>query len=193
MAIDKEIIKILDEFILKLSEDTRESLQSKLDERANKHGGKKVKSRLWASIKPNVAVFKGGKIVSTLTMNDYWDVVNDGRRASNVSEEGQSKIADWSATRGLAEKIRITDLEARKEKQSLSKRKGKLKSLKKMPFDRAKKAAGFLVARSLQKKDLEPTNFLDEVIEDGRIEQLKEDIATVFKKDVMIDIRKTIR
>ena len=62
-----------------------------------------------------------------------------------------------------------------------------------MPFDRAKKAAGFLVARSLKKKRLEPTHFFDEVIEDGRIEKLKEDIATVFKTDVLIDIRKTIR
>jgi len=193
MAVDKEIIKILDEFNLKLAEDTRNSLQTKLDERAAKYNGKRVKSRLWASVKPISSVFIGGKITMKLTMNDYWDVVNDGRKPSNVSEEGQNKIAEWSDTRGFAEKIRITDLEARKQRQSLSERKGKLKTLKKMPFDRAKKAAGFLVARSLKKKRLEPTHFFDEIIEDGRIDKLKEDIATVFKTDVLIEIRKTIR
>jgi len=197
MAVDKDIIKLLDEFNKKLVDDTRVSLQAKLDERAAEHKGKKVKSRLWASVYGAPAIYQNGKITMKLEMNDYWDVVNDGRKPSNVSEEGQNKIAEWSDTRGFAEKIRISDLAQRKkdqqERQSLSERKGKLKTLKKMPFDRAKKVAGFLVARSLKKKRLEPTHFFDEVIEDGRIEKLKEDIATVFKTDVLIDIRKTIR
>ena len=189
MAVDKEIIKILDEFNLKLAEDTRISLQTKLDERAAKHNGKRVKSRLWASVKPVATVFNNGSLKMKLTMNDYWSVVNDGRKASDVSDEGQSKIADWSATRGLAEKIRITDLEARKQRQSLSERKGKLKTLKKMPFERAKKAAGYLVARSLKNKALEPTHFFDEVINDGRLEKLSEDITKIFRTEILIEIR----
>ena len=192
MAIDKEIIALLDDFNLKLQKDTRDSLQKELDARAAKHGGKKVKSRLWASVQPIPAIFRNGKIIAKLTMNDYWDVVNDGRKASGVSADGQKKIAEWSSTRGLAEKIRITDLEARKKKQSLSERKN-LKTLSKMPFDRAKKAAGYLVARSLKKKALEPTHFFDNVVNDGRIEKLKEDISKIFKAEVLIDIRKTIR
>ena len=123
-------------------------------------------------------------------MNDYWAVVNDGRDANNVSEEGQEKIAEWSATRGLAEKIRISDLEQRKQRQSLSERKN-LKTLKKMPFDRAKKAAGYLVARSLQKKSLEPTHFFDEVINDGRLQELEDSIAKILKAEVLIDIRQS--
>lgn len=196
MAIDKEIIKILNDFNLQLVDDTRNSLQDKLDERASRYGGKKIRSRLWASVKAPPAIYQNGKVSSKLVMNDYWDVVNDGRRASSVSYEGigngQDKIAEWSATRGLAEKIRISDLQARKQKQSLSERKG-LKTLKKMPFERAKKAAGYLVARSLEKKKLEPTYFFDEVIEDGRMDKLKEDIAIAFKKDVLIEVRKEIK
>lgn len=198
MAVDKEIIKILDEFNLKLAEDTRNSLQTKLDKRAEEtlakskykdKSFKRVKSRLWASIKPVATVFNNGSLKMKLTMNDYWSVVNDGRKASDVSEEGQSKIVDWSATRGLAEKIRITDLEARKQRQSLSERKGKLKTLKKMPFERAKKAAGYLVARSLKNKALEPTHFFDEVINDGRLEKLSEDITKIFRTEILIEIR----
>lgn len=190
MAIDKEIIDLLDAFNLKLVEDTRNSLQSKLDERANKYQGKKVKSRLWASVAAPPAIFKNGTITTKLTMNDYWAVVNDGREANNVSEEGQEKIAEWSATRGLAEKIRISDLEQRKQRQSLSERKN-LKTLKKMPFDRAKKAAGYLVARSLQKRSLDPTHFFDEVINDGRLQELEDSIAKILKAEVLIDIRQS--
>ena len=190
MAIDKEIIDLLDAFNLKLVEDTRNSLQDKLDQRAAKYQGKKVRSRLWASVYGAPSVFKNGSVTTTLTMNDYWAVVNDGRDANNVSSEGQDKIAEWSATRGLAEKIRITDLEQRKQRQSLSERKN-LKTLKKMPFDRAKKAAGYLVARSLQKKSLEPTHFFDEVINDGRLQELEEGIAKILATEVLIDIRQS--
>lgn len=190
MAIDKEIIDLLDAFNLKLVEDTRNSLQDKLDQRAAKYQGKKVRSRLWASVYGAPAVFKNGNVTTTLTMNDYWAVVNDGREANNVSEEGQDKIAEWSATRGLAEKIRVSDLEQRKQRQSLSERKN-LKTLKKMPFDRAKKAAGYLVARSLQKKSLEPTHFFDEVINDGRLQELEEGIAKILATEVLIDIRQS--
>lgn len=189
MGLNEKIKELLDEFNEKLVIDTRSSLQNKLDERANKHNGKKVKSRLWASVAAPPAIFDKGMIKAKLTMNDYWEVVNDGRKASNVSEEGQSKIAEWSATRGLAEKIRISDLEKRKEKQKLSERKN-LKTLKKMPFDRAKKAAGFLVARSLQKKSLEPTHFFDEVINDGRLKELEEKLSEILKSELIINISK---
>lgn len=189
MAVDKELIALLDDFGLKLTKDTKSSLKKKLDERASRHQGRKVTSRLEASAMALPTKFVNGSVVFTFVMNDYWEVVDKGRKASSVSKEGQNKIAEWSATRGLAEKIRITDLQVRKEKQGLSKRKGKLKTLKKMPFERAKKAAGFLVARSLKNKSLEPTNFFTEVINDGRIDELRIKISELIKSDVIINIQ----
>ena len=193
MAIDKELIKLLNEFGINLTVNTKSSLRTKLNERAEKHKGKKVTSRLEASALALPTKFENGSLIFRFQMNDYWDVVNSGRKASGVSEDGQDKIAEWSATRGLTEKIRLTDLEVRKEKQSLSKRKVKLKALKKMPFERAKKAAGFLVARSLKNKSLEPTHFFDEVIKDGRIEELKERIAKLLKTEVIIEIQQVTK
>lgn len=191
MAIDKQLIALLNEFGIKLTTDTKSSLRTRLDERAAKHKGRKRISRLEASALALPTKYVNGALVFQFKMNNYWDVVNSGRKASGVSEEGQAKIAEWSATSGLAEKIRISDLEARKGKQSLSERKGKLKTLKKMPFDRAKKAAGFLVARSLKNKSLEPTHFFDEVIKDGRIEELRQRIEEIIKAEVIIDIRQS--
>lgn len=187
MALVDKITDLLDEFGVKLNDDTRKSLKDALDARAEKNKGRKRTSRLEASVKP-IVESKGSSIKLTLNMNDYWAVVNDGRSPNNVSEEGQEKLADWSATSGLAEKIRITDLEERKTRQSLSKRKGKLKSLKKMPFERAKKAAGFLVARSLQKKAIEPTHFFDNVINDGRVKELEDALTELIKTDITIEI-----
>lgn len=188
MALNDEIRKVLSEFGLKLTIDTKQSLKQKLDARASKYGGRKRTSRLEASMDNQPPItYKGGVLTFRFVMNDYWDIVDGGRKASNVSEDGQKKIADWSALSGLAEKIRVSDLEVRKQKQSLSKRKG-LKTLKKMPFDRAKKAAGYLVARSLKKKSLEPTNFFTDVINDGRLDELKERLKELVKSEIKIEI-----
>ena len=188
MALNDEIRKVLSEFGLKLTIDTKQSLKQKLDARASKYGGRKRTSRLEASAKALPVTYQGGVLTLKFEMNDYWDIVDGGRKASNVSEDGQKKIADWSALSGLAEKIRISDLEARKKKQSESLSKRKLKTLKKMPFDRAKKAAGFLVARSLKKKSLEPTHFFTDVINDGRLEELKERLKELVKSEIKIEI-----
>lgn len=188
MALVDKIKDLLDEFGKALNDDTRSSLKKALDDRAAKHKGRKRTSRLEASVKPIVS-FSDDTIKFTLNMNDYWAVVNDGRSPNSVSAEGQKKIAEWSAVSGFAEKIRLTDLEQRKQKQSLSKRKGKLKKLQKMSFDKAKKAAGFLVARSLKNKSIEATHFFDEVINDGRIEKLQSEITELVKDDIIIEIR----
>ena len=188
MALVDKIKDLLDEFGKALNDDTRSSLKKALDDRAAKHKGRKRKSRLEASVKPIVS-FSDDTIKFTLNMNDYWAVVNDGRSPNSVSAEGQKKIAEWSAVSGFAENIRISDLEQRKKKQSLSERKGKLKKLQKMSFDKAKKTAGFLVARSLKNKSIEATNFFDEVIKDGRIEKLQSEITELVKDDIIIEIR----
>ncbi len=188
MALVDKIKDLLDEFGKALNDDTRSSLKKALDDRAAKHKGRKRTSRLEASVKPIVS-FSNDTIKFTLNMNDYWAVVNDGRSPNSVSAEGQKKIAEWSAVSGFAEKIRLTDLEQRKQKQSLSKRKGKLKKLQKMSFDKAKKTAGFLVARSLKNKSIEATHFFDEVINDGRIEKLQSEITELVKDDIIIEIR----
>lgn len=202
MAIDKKIIEVLNAFNRKLNDDTRLSLKTKLHERAVKTLAKSkfkdksikdVQSRLQASIKPIPAVYENGGIVVRLYMNDYWEVVDKGRKAASVSSEGQSKLQDWSSTRGVAEKIRISDLEKRKEKQSKSERKGKLKTLKKMPFDRAKKAAAFLIARKLKSNKLEPTYFFDEIKNDGRIQKLEQDLAEIMQTEIIVDIQSGIK
>jgi hypothetical protein len=190
MAISNDIEKVLSEFSKHLVDDTRSSLQKKLDERAARYGSKKkITSRLWTSVNAPIT-YENGNIILRLQMNDYWEVVDKGRKASGVSAEGQAKIAQWSDTRGVAEKIRIADLATRQKKQGASKRKAGLKKLKKMPFEKAKKAAGFLIARSLKKKNLEPTNFFSEVIKDGRVDELYSALTEIFSTDINIEISK---
>ena len=192
MNVASKIDKILSEFGIKVVTDSRTNLKKKLDERAFSAKGKSVdKSRLSASIDSKVSYSSGG-IKLKIIMNDYWDIVDGGRRASSVSEDGKLSIQKWANTRGFTEKIRLSDLKKRKEKQSKSKTKRKKKVLKKMDFDKASKVAAFLIARSLEKKQLEPTNFFTEVIKDGRLKELKEKLSELIKTDIIIEIKDVI-
>lgn len=192
MALSDELYDVLSKFGIKIVDDTRNNLQKKLDARAAKHGGKSVQSRLGASIKSEVG-YKEGGIVLNISMNDYWVFVDKGRNAGPVSEDGQNKIKEWSKSRGVAEKIREAEKNKRIELQNKRKAKNKnrknWKTIKKMPFERAAKSAAFLIARKLKNKSLEPTNFFSEVIKDGRIDDLKKELAELIKTDVIINIK----
>ncbi len=197
MAIDKEILALLNDFNTKLKDDTQLSLKNKLNERAAKNKGKSVQSRLFASVKALPATFDSNGVTIKLVMNDYWVFVNEGRNPGNVSAEGQSKLAEWSDTRGFAEKIRIKDFDLRTKIQNEAKAKNanrkKWTKLKKMPFDKAKKAAAFLIARKLKSKKLEPTYFFDEVIKDGRVEKLQKDLAEIMETEIIVDIQQATK
>lgn len=188
MALSDELYDVLSKFGIKIVNDSRSSLKKKLDARAAKYSGKSVQSRLGASIKSEVG-YKEGGIVLNIKMNDYWKFVDKGRNAGPVSESGQEKIKDWAKTRGVAEKIRISDLNLRLVKQKENKTDRKKKKLTKMPFERAAKSAAFLIARKLKNKSLEPTNFFTEVIKDGRLDDLKKELAELIKTDVIINIK----
>ena len=188
MSVSKDIEKVLSDFGIHIVTDSRSNLKKKLDERAAKHNGKSVQSRLSASIVSKVSYNTGG-IKLTINMNDYWDIVEGGRKPAPVSREGQVSIQKWAQTRGFAEKIRLTDLKRRQDLQSKNKTKRKKKVLKKMDFNKASKIAAFLVSRSLKNKKLEPTHFFSEVIRDGRVEELKQKLSALIKTEIIINIR----
>jgi hypothetical protein len=191
MAIDKEIIALLDDFNLKLQKDTRDSLQKELDARASKHGGRKVKSRLWASVQPVPAIFRNGKILAKLTMNDYWEAVNDGRTETKNGGDGslRKNLEKWIVSRSI--KVEVSKRSQAKAKD-LKNRKIR-KSYKEQTREQVIKQMAYAMAKNIHKNGIPPTHFFDNVVNDGRIEKLKEDISKIFKAEVLIEIRKTIR
>ena len=58
-----------------------------------------------------------------------------------------------------------------------------------MKFSEAVKAMDFLVRRKLKDKGYWGIHFFDEVVNDGRQEQLTKDIAAAMKKDIEIIIK----
>jgi hypothetical protein len=183
MAIDKEIKDLLNEFGDKLLNDLRKSLKDKQRDRA-------LISNLDRSIDPSTKFADGG-LVFTLKMNDYWDAVNSGRSPTSGSGDGALKrnLIRWVKTR----KLKVVISKRRESKAKSLKDKKEKKAYKQETFDQAVERVAYLVARKIHKKGYEGNHFFDEVIKDGRIDKLKEDIAKLINTEVTIDIQQAVK
>lgn len=180
MALNDDIKNILADFGDKLVTDLRENLLRKEN--------RPTKSKLSASIKYNDTVFKNGSYVMSISINDYYKYVDQGRGAGPVSQSGQKNIGEWGASRGYIGEFQKKNLQQRLEQQAKNKTNRKKKPLKKLAFDKARKQFIFLVARKLKQKGYKGNNFFGEVFDDGRVETLTQTLTQLLSKNVAIEI-----
>ena len=189
-----EVEKILEAFGTKVVEDLRKSLSDKLQARAARYQSKynsgstnPGESALGASIKYRIVDSSEGIKLNVL-LNDYWEAVDTGRKAAGVLKE--AKIDKWIKKRNIISSFQKSNLEDRIENQNRrNKTNRETKVLKKLTFAEAVKAMDFLVRRKLQNTGYEGIHFFNEVMEDGRQQQLTKDIAAAMKKDIEIIIK----
>lgn len=175
-----EVDDIIQSFGVRLVSDLRQSLVKK---KVTFGGG--GESRLSAKIRYTVTRTAEGFVFS-LVMPEYGDILDKGRRPGKVSKEGRAEIEDWAARKGIIGKFQTSNLQTRQDKQAKG---NKRKSLKKLPFQKAKKAIGFLIARKVTKKGYKGNQFLTEVLNDGRIDRFKQDLANALKKEITFNIQ----
>ena len=188
-----EVEIILEAFGTKVVEDLRKILSEKLKARAAKYQSKYNSgssnpgdSALSASIKYRILDSSEG-IKLNVYLNDYWEAVDTGRKAAGVLKE--AKIDKWIKKRNIISSFQKSNLAYRLERQTKNKTKRVKKVLTKLSFADALEAMDFLVRRKLQNKGYEGIHFFNEVMEDGRQQQLTKDIALAMKKDIEIIIK----
>ena len=188
-----EVEIILEAFGTKVVEDLRKSLSDKLQARAASYKSKynsgstnPGESALGASIKYRIVDSSDG-IKLNVYLNDYWEAVDTGRKAAGVLKE--AKIDKWIKKRNIISSFQKSNLAYRLERQTKNKTKRVKKVLTKLSFADALEAMDFLVRRKLQNKGYEGIHFFNEVMEDGRQQQLTKDIAAAMKKDIEIIIK----
>lgn len=187
MTTSDKIVAILTEFGMNTVPDLQRSLKSKLMAKSSKYGTRRNSSSDLANSIKFTFPKSSGSISFVISMNEYGEAIDSGRKASGVSSEGQNSLMDWAKKQGVAEKLRKKDLETRLGRQSKSKRSNK-KQLKKMPFERAAKSIAFLVARKLKKKGFEGNHFFSEIIRDGRVDELSAKLKEVIKSEIRIEV-----
>ena len=183
MAIDNEIKDLLNDFGKQLVTDIQKSLKSKQKDQS-------LNSRLSTSIKPETT-FESGGITFKLKMNDYWDAVNSGRSETRNSGDGalRRNLINWIKTRKL--KVEISK---RKTAKATTLKNKKIKKVyKKQTYETAVENLAFVIARKIHKDGYEGNHFFDEVINDGRTEKLKKNIAELIETDVIVNIQQATK
>lgn len=113
-------------------------------------------SELAGSIEVNL---RGGK--QELLMFDYWEIVDQGRRPGNVSDEGYEKIKRWVNRKGerkLAARFKITEKDLKKRIEAIA----------------------TIVRRKVQNKGYEGVFFVDEAITQAFVDELGNKEAEVI-------------
>jgi hypothetical protein len=186
---------ILEDFGEKLVNDLRAALK------ANNVGYGGQDSKLAAKIRFRV-IPKDNSISFQLLMPYYGEFVDRGRGSGPVSKKGIEKIGEWARAKNLVGKYQDKELQERIERQNQSKQKAKSfskqgkrdravrkwKTLKKMPFNRAKKQLAFAIASKIRAKGYEGNNFFTDTINDGRLDILATDLKDYGLENFKFDI-----
>lgn len=186
---------LINDFGKKLVTDLRSSLNSKV----NFVGG--GDSKLSGKIRYNIRTTANG-IVFELIMPGYGKILNDGRAPGHgpnkggngkVSKKGQEGIGVWGQRKGYIKSFINKDLERRKKLQAEAKDRNNLrkyKTLKPLTFQKGTDAFAFVVSRTLKEKGYEGNQFIDEVLDDGRLDLIKVAIASELKRNVIVEIQR---
>ena len=186
---------ILEDFGEKLVNDLRAALKAK----NVGYGGQD--SKLAAKIRFRV-IPKDNSISFQLLMPDYGEFVDRGRGSGPVSKKGIEKIGEWARAKNIVGQFQEKEFQQRIKKQNESKQKAKSfskqgkrdravrkwKTLKKMPFNRAKKQLAFAIASKIRAKGYEGKNFFTDTINDGRLDTLATDLKDYGLDNFKFDI-----
>lgn len=180
--------RVVDLFMVKLVKDTKKSLSDKEKLKAAKYGRSvNGNSRLWGTIRAERKQVGETDVTYSLHMEDYYYWVDKGRKKGGVSKEGQSNIANWIKKNNLNPVKVIQDMRMKAAEKA-----GKKYDGKKPSFNDATKQLTYIVARGIKKKGFEPNHFYSDVINDGRLEKLKNDYAAAVGKDLILDMKNII-
>lgn len=187
--LENKIINVLSRW----GRDLVNDMKAEIDRVVTHNGGQT--SKLSGSVNYKV-INRGGVISYQLTMNRYWEVVEKGRGAGKKAPPSKAIKEFIKQTDGLTSNIDkiLLDISVRHKGRSLRKKKSAItgRGLKGMSFDKKLDSLSFMIARSIGRKGIKPKPFYDKVINDERLQELKELLAPVIKEQFILEIKKAI-
>lgn len=172
MALYDEIEKILDEF----GESIKEDLQQSLRDKGVTYGG--GDSRLSAAIKFEIKAENNG-ISFKLMMPEYGEAVDKGRKSGTPPPI--EPIKNWIKRKGILKSEKAV--------------KGTRKTKKPKPsFEKRLTSMAYGISKNIGKKGTikrfgyKGNNFYSDVVDDGRLDKLRDDLAKALKTSIEIEI-----
>jgi len=167
------INRILSNFGITLKKDLQKSLVKKGREKAAKYGSvPNDNTNLGDSIRPEIIETESG-LIFNLNIADYYKWVDGGRKATSNSGNGQLKknLAIWMRQKGINPSKIIQKISGSKTA---------------LPFEKAQEQLSFLIARKIHRQGYKGNKFFTEVLQDGRLNDLEEDLKKETGKQIKI-------
>lgn len=172
MAIGKSPYDILREYEQTVTDALIKSLEN----------NDKVASGVLAqSIEAKTKIF-GQSISLQVYMNDYWKYVDGGRKKGS-KQPPQDAMLKHIAVRGEWHAKKASDI----SKFYTNKKGLKVARKNPLPMDKARKSLAFLIGRSIKRKGIKPTNFVEEGIV-GIERQLEADLLEAVGRQIEVQL-----
>lgn len=124
----------------------------------------------------------GQSISLQVYMNDYWKYVDGGRKKGG-KQPPQDAMLKHIAVRGEWHAKKASDI----SKFYTNKKGLKVARKNPLPMDKARKSLAFLIGRSIKRKGIKPTNFVEEGIV-GIERQLEADLLEAVGRQIEVQL-----
>lgn len=174
MSLVDQIAVALNPFAKKLAEDINKSLNDQLS---------KEHSRVQeASLRAEPLIITGGDLVrlQIVMSGGYWIYLKSGRRIGAKQPPSDAFGKKWQNLHGIDARQVLIDIRRKKGLKVPGKRS--------LNYDKAVKSLSFIIARSIKKKGIRPKPFIDNVLNDGRLDELRNLLFPIIKKDFELQI-----
>lgn len=169
----KGVSEILQEYSKRIISGLRQSITEK---------NKKASRKLLQSVAVDVTIF-GDVYTMTLTMEDYWQYVEEGRKPGK--QPPIEAIMKWTSQKGLS----LSGLSKRTKRiiKSLKTKKVR-KALRQISAEAKRRSLAFLIARKIGRKGIAASNFFSEVVNKDLFDSMRKDISEYLKKDFVLRV-----
>jgi hypothetical protein len=124
----------------------------------------------------------------SLYMNDYWEAVDKGRGESSGSGTGavrKNMGREWMAKAGINPSRVLQEIT-----QNYYAKKGIKRKAPRLQFDKAVKSLSYILSRTVHEKGTNPRPFYDRVINEQRLQDLRDLLGKEIANEIRIEITK---
>lgn len=136
-----------------------------------------AQAMLRQSISINIRSF-ATNMVMEISMLDYWKYVDGGRK----------KGAKMPPINSMLKHIANRGINYKGIQNNYKNKKGQLiKRKKPLAKEKALRTLAYLIGRSISKKGIKPTNFVDEAFNNNILDNMSRDLSTALGREILID------
>jgi hypothetical protein len=182
MAKNSKILKVCEDWIVELADDLKEAV-----DKLTTHAGGQT-SDLSGSVSPKATILSNGNIEIQLTINKYWEVIEDGRRP-NLKPPPTKPLDQWIRQKNIPVNKYLITIRRNNLKNKRGLSISKERAAKSLSYDDKVRRLSWMMSRSIGKKGVKPRPFFHQIYNQQKVEQLKDRLTPIIKEEFVIELK----